>query len=78
MNSYVDIATQNEFWFKALCLMTRHTDFVEFNSILDAVTNDMYSSSKLDDVQYSSIKTGIEMLSASEQDFFAAPEENIE
>lgn len=78
MSNYADISVQNEFWFKALCLMTRHTDFVEFNSIMNAVSDDMYVSGKLDEMQYNSIKTGIEMLSASEQDFYTTPEETIE
>ncbi len=78
MDGYVGISTQNEFWFKALCLMTRHTDFAELNSILDAITEDMYASGKLDDMQYNSIKTGIQMLSVSEQEMYTAPEEVAE
>ena len=78
MSGYVDVSIQNEFWFKALCLMTRHTDFTEFNSILDAITDDMYASGKIDDTQYYSIKTGVEMLSASEQDMYTIPEDTLE
>lgn len=78
MDAYIDNATQNEFWFKALCLMTRHTDFTEFGSIVDVVTEDMYASGKINVEQYGSIKTGIEMLSASEQDFYTTPEETVE
>jgi len=78
MSSYIDIDTQNEIWFKTMCLMTRHTDFAEFAQILDAVVNDMYAYTKIDMEQYSSIKTGIEMLSASEQDFYAMEHDEAE
>ncbi len=75
MGNYVsDISVQNEFWFKTMCLMTKGTDFTEFGSIIEAVTMNMYSEGKLDEMQYSSIMTGIEMLGASEQDLYSIEE----
>ncbi|MBO5733643.1 MAG: hypothetical protein J6R66_01965 [Clostridia bacterium] len=72
MSEYVsDISVQEEFWFKAMCMMTRYTDFEEFSSILEAVTQEMHSNGRIDEMQYGSIMTGIEMLGASEQDLYS-------
>ena len=78
MGNYIDIDTQNEIWFKTMCLMTRHTDFAEFSKIFEAVVNDMYAYGKIDLEQYGSIKTGIEMLGASEEGFYSIEQEMTE
>ena len=75
MSDYIGMDAQNEIWFKTMCMMTRHTDFADFSGILEAIVDDMYAYSKIDIDQYSAIKTGIEMLGASEQDFYSMEQE---
>lgn len=72
MSNYTsNTAVQNEFWFKVMCLMTKNTDFAEFQSIMYAVTEDMYKNGRLTEGQCSSILTGIEMVGLSEQDLYS-------
>lgn len=72
MGEYVsDVSVLNEFWFKTMCLMTKGTDFVEFEDIMGVVATSMHSEGKFNDSQYTSIMTGIEMLGGSEQDLYS-------
>jgi len=64
-------AIQNEFWFKVMCLMTKGTDFEEFQSIMNVVAAEMYEDGKFSDSQYSGIITGIEMVGLSEEDLYS-------
>ncbi len=57
-----DQNTLNEYWFRVMCLMTQHTDFLEFYQILDCVALSMLEEGKIDDATYMSITTGIEMM----------------
>ena len=72
MSNYTsNISVQNEFWFKVMCLMTKNTDFAEFQSIMNAVVAEMYENGKFTDSQYSNIITGIEMVGLSEEDLYS-------
>ena len=71
IGQYVEnISVQNEFWFKAMCLMTSSTDFREFSRILNVVAKNMHQEGKLDTAQLDAIMSAINMLEA--------PIENIE
>jgi Zn-dependent metalloprotease len=72
MSNYTSsTSVQNEFWFKAMCLMTKNTDFAEFQKIMNIVTAEMYENGRFTDSQYSSIITGIEMTGLSEEDLYS-------
>ncbi len=53
--SVPDISVQNELWFKTMCLMTKSTDFSEFESIINAVVSNMYEEYKISDAQYAEV-----------------------
>ncbi len=56
-----------EYWFKAMCLMTQHTDFSEFYQILNCLAVSMYDQGKIDENTSMALITGIEMMGLSEQ-----------
>lgn len=62
-----DVSVQNELWFKAMCFMTKNTDFSELSSILNAVIANMYEEYKLTDTQYQQIAETIKMLDGANQ-----------
>ena len=57
--SVPDISVQNELWFKTMCLMTKSTDFSEFESIINAVVSNMYEEYKISDAQYAEVVESI-------------------
>ena len=58
------LATQNEFWFKTMCLMTSSTDFYDLQTILSVVLTDMYQAGKIDTSQFNNILINIQLLCA--------------
>ncbi len=62
-----DLNAQNEFWFKAMCLMTKNTDFSELSSIFNTVALNMYNEYKLTDTQYAEIISAVSGLYNSNQ-----------
>ena len=66
--SIPDVNTQNELWFKAMCLMTKNTDFSELSSIIGAVASNMYNEYKLTDSQYQQISESLKLLDGKVSD----------
>lgn len=67
-----DIALQNELWFKSMCLMTRNTDFHEFNSILNTVIKNIYGEKRITEDAFNSVK---DLIKSSETGIFPIIEE---
>ncbi len=66
--SVPDVNTQNELWFKTMCLMTKNTDFSELSSIIGAVASNMYNEYKLTDVSYQQISESLKLLDGTISD----------
>ena len=66
--SIPDVDTQNDLWFKAMCLMTKNTDFSELSSIIGAVASNMYNEYKLRVSQYQQISESLKLLDGKVSD----------
>ena len=61
-------SAQSEMWFKVMCLMTDYTDCNDFQTLLPIVAMDMYEKGNIEDIVYSKVVSGVQMIEMAQED----------